>query len=573
MSSASTITTCRRLLFGRCLCAVLLSVNVQFLLLTYFLLFVNFELLHPLAWLAGTLRLVCSWYTWFASIPLMGAVVLYGMTLSQQHLAERSYCATRYRWLLQHGPRTLLFLGAHLLLGYLTAWLYTGYLHSDYSHLVYSCYGQQCLSSYHVFLLGMGLVAGGHYFATMHMRQQVSIEYAIVERSRFEKLRELGYATLLQAPIKSLLPTLGYALAYCLGGGVVRSRLCQLLGVQADERLLGPLDVAGSGRLLLYAWLLTTHIWSNMQLMDRCYAMLLAEDLPLVLAASKRLQPATQTQTERRQLPLVSCLALLNVHVVQCLAAHFLYKQATRRQSPTRAEIFQLTEPGNRPANWRALCDQCLSIIDGFSEDLSDSLRQLSVLKDSTEPALLAEKVLLRQYNQLHGIRAAMSPPRYMPEPVQAQEQQRVRHVPNWCERSSQQLRDSLQRQLRRIPGLVYFFAEAEGAKTRFLLQHALPVAWLTQALAQICVASLREDRYGVVQDDLARIIGSLQRLNGELDKLANSLPTAGSANYRQLRCAVRRSLYHICSAFYDYLGELMPAGEQLQQLYAFVRG
>lgn len=130
--STTALSSFKLLLLGRCLRGAILSVVVQYLLLTVFLLFVNFELLHPLNWLAGTLRLVCSWYTWFASILLISAVLLYGVTLTQQHLAERRYCATRYRWLIQNGPRKLLFLGAHLFLGYLTAWLYSGYLHTDY---------------------------------------------------------------------------------------------------------------------------------------------------------------------------------------------------------------------------------------------------------------------------------------------------------------------------------------------------------------------------------------------------------------------------------------------------------
>jgi len=132
MSTSSSSNACKLLLLGRCLRAVLLSVAVQFLLLTVFLLSVNFTLLHPLEWVTGTLRLVASWYTWFASIPLVASVVLYGVSLCQQHLSERPYCPTRYRWLLHYGPRKLLFLGAHLLVGLLTAWLYTGYLHTDY---------------------------------------------------------------------------------------------------------------------------------------------------------------------------------------------------------------------------------------------------------------------------------------------------------------------------------------------------------------------------------------------------------------------------------------------------------
>jgi len=38
----------------------------------------------------------------------------------------------KWSGLLHYGPRKVLFLFAHLLVGLLTAWLYTGYLHTDY---------------------------------------------------------------------------------------------------------------------------------------------------------------------------------------------------------------------------------------------------------------------------------------------------------------------------------------------------------------------------------------------------------------------------------------------------------
>lgn len=402
---------------------------------------------------------------------------------------------------------------------------------------------------------------------TEHLRTEVSIDYAIVDLTRTEKLREIFYGTLLKTPINSLLPTLSYAFLFWMCGSVVKNKLSQMLGVNCDDYLAGIIDLLTNGRLLFYAWLLTTQVWSNMHLMRRLYAMLLAEDLPLAIARNR-----TNISNEK-QLHLVPCLGLCNVHVVQCLAAHFLYKQAKRKNSPIRNEVFQLTEPGNRPANWRAICDQCISIVDSFREDLDNSMGQISVVKDSNEPVLLAEKVLLRQYNQLHGIRSVVSP-RGGESPTKAWHAQPIRHVPNWCERTSLQLKEYLQRLFRRIPGIVYLFTESEDGKTQFLLEHALPVVWVTQALAQICVASLNEDRYGVVQDDLPNIIKSLHRLNSDLDKLNNSITNlrTGNPNFNYLRCAVRRSLYNICTSFYDYLGELIPAGEELRQLQLFVR-
>ncbi|XP_017040147.1 nucleoporin Ndc1 [Drosophila ficusphila] len=575
MSASSSSNACKLLLLGRCLRAVLLSVAIQFLLLTVFLLSVNFQLLHPLSWVTGTLRLVASLYTWFASIPLVASVVLYGVSLCQQHLSERPYCPTRYRWLLHYGPRKLLFLGAHLLVGFLTAWLYTGYLHTDYQYLRYKCYGQNCISAYHVYLLGMGVAAGCYYFVSVHMRQEVSIEFPIVEQSRREKLRELLYASLARSLVRSLLPTIFYTAAFWLFGPLLCHKLSHILSVDFDERLEGFLGVATNVRLLFYGYLLTAQILSNMHLMRCFYGMLLSEDLPLVITKQRA------AFAHEQEVTMVAGLGVFNVFVVQCLAAHYFYKLALRKDSPQRAEIFQLTEPGNRPANWRSLCDQCLSILGSFTEELTESMQKISVLKgaqslpmpkisETISTSLMAEKMLLRQYNQMHGIRPIVSPRR---EDAVDRPADGIRHVPNWCERVSTQLEQALQRLVQRVPGIVYFFKEPEGAKTTFLLANSLPVVYLTQALSQICVASLKEDPYGVVQNDLPSIIKAINKLRNELEKLSSVSGNlkASSSSFNVLRCAVRRSLYAICNSFSEYLADLLPPGEELRQLQALV--
>ncbi|EDV91575.1 nucleoporin Ndc1 [Drosophila grimshawi] len=575
MSSAA-ILMCRQLLFSRCIHAGLLSVGVQLVMLITLLLCVNFQLWHPLDWAADSLRQVCSCYPWLASMPLIVAVAFYVITLSKQRLSERRYCPTRYRWLIHHGPRKLLFLIAHVFVGYLTAWLYTTYLHTDYRHLVYKSFGQDCLNSYHVFLLGMGITSGCYYFAANYMRQEVAMEFPIIEQKRIENLRGVLYETLLKSPLKSLWVTLVYSIGFWLFGGLVRHRLTHLIGVDADDRLLGILDVASNGRLLFYAWLLTTQIVSNMHLMQRFNHVLLSERLPLVIARSRMSANASE-----QELTVASVLGLFDMYVAQCLAARFLYEHALCNNSTIRLEIFQLTEPGNHPANWRALCDQCLSIVATFTEELIESMQHISLIKgneshlattaafiDKKGP-LRTEKLLIRQYNQLHGIRPASAEPTQQWDATDS-----VRHVPNRCERAFIKLETMFLGLLPRLPGIVYLFAESDGAKTVFLVDNALHVIWLTQALAHLCVASIKQDRYGVVQDDLTAIIRALHRLKCELDKLHSALPSlrpSHSSNYIVLRGAIRRSLYNICISFHDYLGEVIPNGEELRQLQAFI--
>ncbi|XP_017103242.2 nucleoporin Ndc1 [Drosophila bipectinata] len=572
----SSSNACKMLLLGRCLHAVLMSAAIQFQLLLVFLLLVNFQLLRPLDWVSGTVGLICSWYTWFASIPLLAAVVLYGVALCQQHLVERPYCPTRYRWILHYGPRKLFFLGAHLLVGFLTAWLYTGYLQTDYRHLSYKCYGEDCISGYHVYMLGMGLTAGCYYFVSVHKRQEDSIKFPIVEQTRGEKLRELIYATLARSLVRSVVPTLSYTVVFSILGRLVCLKLSHILGVNMDERMEGFFGVVTNVKLLFYGWLLTAQILSNMHLMRSFYGILLCEDLPLVITKQKA------AFANEQEISLVSALGILNVYIVQCLAANFFYKLAMRKDSKLRAEIFQLTEPGNRPANWRALCDQCLVILGSFTDELIESMQKISVLKgsqnlplpqtiDSTSTSLMAERILLRQYNQMHGIRPIASPTRNaaFDQPADG-----IRHMPNWCERVSTQLEESVHRLVNRIPGIVFLFSEPEGSKTNFLLSNSQHVVYITQALSQICVASINEDRYGVVQNDLPAIIKVINKLRGELDKLNSVMGNlrAPSSEFNVLRSAVRRSLYTICNSFFDYLGDLLPPGEELHQLQAFIQ-
>ena len=130
--SSSIILECKKLCIIRCLTAVSLSVCSQFLLLALFLLFVNFDLLHPLQWISGTIGLMFSVYTWFSILPLIASVILYGILLGSSYLAVKHYFASRFRWVIGHFVRKLLFFGAHVLVGFLTAWLYVKFLRLDF---------------------------------------------------------------------------------------------------------------------------------------------------------------------------------------------------------------------------------------------------------------------------------------------------------------------------------------------------------------------------------------------------------------------------------------------------------
>lgn len=225
-----------------------------------------------------------------------------------------------------------------------------------------------------------------------------------------------------------------------------------------------------------------------------------------------------------------------------------------------------------------------MSLINAFIEELTASVQNISTIKASPlfsqieKPTATeaAEKILLRQYNALNGIRqltqdaptidvdASLST-RTAPNISTA-----VQRINAQFDQMSKQVEQMLQRAFRTIPGLFYMFGESDGAKTAFLLSNSQMIVWLIQGLASICAVSLTEDKFGVVQVSLPQIIRALLKLKGELDKL-NNVNLNGKKldrNLITLKNAVKRSLYKITSVFGNYLSDLFDDPIELRTLH-----
>ncbi|XP_065365791.1 nucleoporin Ndc1 [Calliphora vicina] len=577
---SSLILECKKLCLYRCLSAVALSISMQFILLAIFLLFVNFHVLHPVMWITETVGLMFSFYTWLSIMPLISAVIIYGILLGKSHLAVKKYYTTRFRWLLGTAVRKLAFFFIHIAMGFLTTWLYARYLHMDYRSLLYKCYAMDCLNSYYIFLMGAGISAGCYHFFKENLRQEPEVEYPILQENKLVKIRSLLYYTLYNSLLKSFVPTLCYALGYCLLGGLLNHRIARFFGVELEESIVSFFGVATNLRLLFYAWILSSQILSNMNLMQKFFSIFLAEDMHFVIEKNPVVIDG------QKEITLVEALGMSQVPVVQNLAALELSTLASSHMPSKRQEIFALSVPGGHPYNWNQLSGQCMTLINAFIEELTASVKNISTMKssplfchaDKPTATEAAEKILLRQYNETYGIRrmAAETPTTNIdssaPSNMSPKTSNAVQRINAQFEHMSKQLEQALNTAFRTIPGLFYMFGESDGAKTAFLLSNSQMIVWLTQGLAGICAASITEDKYGVVQVALPQIIRALLKLKGELDKL-NNVNLNGKKldrNLITLKNAVKRSLYQITSVFGDYLRDLFDDPLEIRTLHCF---
>uniref|UniRef100_A0A1A9WU74 Nucleoporin Ndc1 n=1 Tax=Glossina brevipalpis TaxID=37001 RepID=A0A1A9WU74_9MUSC len=548
---------------------------MQYLLLSVFLLFVNFNALHPMRWLRETFNLMFSFYVWLVMI----AVLIYGILLGKSHLAVKRHYPSRFVWLVKTFPRKLTFLGIHIVMGFLTACAYTKFLHEDYRSFSYECYGHNCLNPYYMFLMGIGISSGCYHFCKENLKQEPEAEFPIIQESLFIRLRSLLYSTLYTSLFKSFMPCLYYTFGYWLLGRYTNECFASLFGMDLEEDYLSFLSIVINLHLLFYAWMLSSQILGNMHLMQKLFSILLTQEIEFVVEQNQLTCISAEIKTEK-DITLVEALAATQIPIIQKLAALQVQTMGNSSSISKRSAIYNLSIPGGHCKNWNQLFAQCLVIINEFIEELTQSIRNISTLKSAdllckTSPTTAteaAEKILLRQYNAIYGIRRMVPdavPDLHLTCPKPLPTAQRINA---YFSNLYKQFQTALYAAFRRITGLFYMFGEPEGARAAFLLSNSQIIVWISQGLAGICEFSFKEDQYGVIQAALPQVINALLKLKQESDKL-NNVNLNGKKwdqNLIALKNALKSSLYRITTVYGEYLPDIIEDPQNLRILYNF---
>lgn len=579
MSSPAELE-CKKLCVRRCLFAVTFGIAIQYLLLSIFLLLVNFSLLHPIQWVTETFSLVFSVYTWLKITPLISALVLYGIFLGNSFLAVPKYYPSRFAWLCGTFLKKWVSFVLHALLGFLTAWLYAGFLSEEYNVLLRECYEGYCLNERYIFLALGGVYAGLYYFSKERFTGEPEIVFPVIQECKYVKIRSQIYSVIYMSLMKSFVPVMCFVLVYWVASWTVTSRVAAVFDAEPDESFSSLTSIMLSFRLLLYTWILASQILCNMYLLYICFIIVLTTEEHFLIEKGPALNP-------QEGVTIVEALSLSKVPIAQHLASLDLFNLATSKSSERRQQIFSLSVPGGHPYNWNQLSGQVLSMIDAFTDELTQSRKTAPIqsayfqkkLPGPMPPATLeAERILIRQYNESFGIRNMMgSPPCRSPPPscnMTSPAMNPCDRVSDTVEHIGQVINDACRSAFYNIPGFYYLFGEQEGAKTTFILARSQDIIWLTQALAGLCAASLTEDRFGVVQKELPVIIKSFLRLKAELDQICNMNLNGKKLdrNCIALRNAVKRSLYKICTVFGDYIGDLIADMDELRRVQCYVK-
>ncbi|XP_062534672.1 nucleoporin Ndc1-like [Armigeres subalbatus] len=556
----------RKICVERFIYAIVCSVGVQFVLLTIFLLLVNFSLLHPIGWIAGSFRLVVSLSTWMWILPLISAVIVHGICLAKSYLAGIQYCPTRFQQIYRSIITQSVMLVVNCVVGFLTAWFYTRFLRNDYSVLFLPKEnGISILNEKYLFLLLGGTFAGVYYFVRIQS-EKTSLSFPVVQQPRYQQIRSHLYCIIYRSLFKSFVPTLVYvSFYYTFNCFYLRYKLANMFHgvVLAEESSLGALySVLMDIRLVLYCWILSSQILSNMNLMQVLFHIFLTE--------YRQFPVEKPTVLNDSQITLVEALACEKIPVIQQLAALDLFTIAESCNPSRRARLYALSVPGGHPYNWRLVSGECIRLIKDYTTQLAKSIEGATlkpvpnVAKLRPTASMDAEKLLMKQYNESFGIRSLSSS--VLPTEVPQQ--------PDVISKAVDRHLDAIRESFRNIPGIYYFFGEPKTARTCHLLTtQSQQIVWIAQALASLAAHSIREDQFGVVQNDLPSVIRTLLQLKLVVDKVGSIQLDVKKIdrNYVALKTATKRSLYRIATVFADYLNDIVLEPSDVKALQGFV--
>ncbi|XP_059053555.1 nucleoporin NDC1 [Achroia grisella] len=533
----------------RLVVAVLWNIGLQSLLAMLLILIIETDLIHPITWFSRAFSEVIGWRMGL-NIVLLGLVSFFQAYIyGSYYMIPLPKYFTRFSMFLNiFSLQNVTFSILYALSGYFAMSLYSSLAKSNFNTLKKKCdhYDGQCLIEQSLYLQFGGMWIGIYYFLNSHIFHPTIPLFSHVYQDKFQQIK-LAISNILTSGFKnSVMPVAYYCLFYILWGNKLRSVVSDVYSLYLEDPPLDNTFNLSKSGIWIGLWFYTSLFFISVYIMKTVFNIVLTEPMKFPIESD-------------------SGLTLHNALAQKSQFNGYLGAQDLRMMSmcdpARRLQIFTLSLPGGHPRNWNNLLVKCLDIINEFTKEIEclngdskpvdiDNTGQRTQLSFSPKSALYT--------NNLRNM--AQSPQ------LLEMKDHNKNTVNDTFVNSVKEECNTMLHKLCQKPGINYFFGELSDTKLKYLLLQAQPVMWTCEGLAVIVAASLTEDKYGVVQNDLPTIMTKLINLKLSLDKLMKPglIPRKHILNDAiaiKIRTAlistVKRSIYKIVITFSKYIHEI----------------
>jgi len=613
VSGPAALTFEKETVSGRIYASVIRGSALQFFILLAFSTIQSFAPLTPISWMLFNLNVIFHPSSWFfdalivASIVAMGVVFARGYRLTAS--PARGFVSV-IRDLFR--PEVVLSLTGHVAAGMVLARSYLGLVgQRHYSSLTLLCaeLGQdRCINEAHVFVVVSGGFSGLCLWLDYHLRNGAVLQFRAIQQLGMEYVRGEFSRMLKDALYQVLLNLRWFYLLYLVFGG----RL---------ERFLGDvlhMDLYSQGSSLSMA----ETAWKHLGTFGQCLAVdtlihLSLNILHLVINISltRRVKFAMRSVTfvgpgeaaasaasggGLSSVALLDAIDPQNNHDLMKYLAYQDFACLAENSALRRLDFFTLSQPGGHARNWADLLKKVMGLIKDFANDLNEASKQAATVIPSAaevakatakaagggqggHPPSAAAAAKAIQSRMDSKAMAISNNNKKQDSPCDPPDQKKAGLLGAWTLGSAKAVTDKL------ISVFGSAFAGSGSSSTpdaavRAVYARAMPVIWAIKGMSHLITHSISEDRYGVVQKDLAMILVELLSLLQTLERHKGLTATARKNRFetrdlqlkQDLRVTLKSSLYRITVTFGDHLNALdLPAEHKnrLANYHSFKEG
>ncbi|KAM3967081.1 nuclear division cycle 1 [Aphomia sociella] len=533
----------------RLIIAVLWNLGLQTLLAIVLVFIIQIDLIHPISWITATFSEVFGWKMGL-NIVLLGLVSFFQAYIyGSYYMTPIPKYFTRFSMFLNiFSLQNITFSLLYALSGYFTMSLYSSLAKRNFNTLKKPCdnYDGQCLIEQSLFLQFGGMWIGLFYFLNSHIFSPTTLLFPHVYQDKFQQIK-LAISNILSTGFqKSMMPVVYYCIFYILWGNKPRSVVSEVYSLYLEDPPLNNIFNLCKSGIWIGLWFYTSLFFISVYIMKTVFNIVLTEPMKFPIESE-------------------SSLTLHNALAQKSQFNGYLGAQDLRIMSMSdpvrRLQIFTLSLPGGHPRNWNNLLEKSLIIINNFSKDIESvngDCKPVDMDKNGQRKLMNVSPKSAQYANSLRNMA-------HSPQLLELKDHNKNKMDDTFANAVREEC-NTLLNKLCQKPGINYFFGELTDTKLKYLLIQAQPVTWTCEGLAFIVAASLKEDKYGVVQNDLPKIMTALINLKQNLDKLIKPglvprkhiLNDAFAIKIRTaLLSTVKRSIYKIVITFSKYIHEI----------------
>lgn len=531
----------------RLIVAVFWNLCLQSLLAVVLVFFIQTDLLHPLSWISSTIQDIFGWKMALNIVLLAMVSFFQAYIYGNYYMMPMPKHFTRFSMFLNmFSLQNITFSVLYALSGYFTMSLYSSLAKSNFNVLKKKCenYDGQCLMEQSLFLQFGGMWMGLHYFLNGHIFGTTVLMFPHIYQDKFQQIKLAVNNIVAMGFRNSMEPVMYFSIFYYLWGSKPRSVVSEVYGLFLEDPPLDNIFNLVRSGIWIGLWFYTSLFLISVYTMRTIFNIVLTEPMKFPIESTSSL---TLHDALAQRFQFNGYLGAQDLRIMAMT-------DSTRRQ-----HIFTLSQPGGHPRNWNNLLEKCLMIINEFNKELNNingDAKPVEIVKP-TNRNMMNVTPHIGQYNMRNMAQSS--------ELLELKDHNKNKIEDTFADVAKEEFNHFLHKMCQK-PGINYFFGELTDTRLKFLLMQAQPVMWTCEGLAFIAAASLKEDNYGVVQNDLPQVISTMINLKHSIDKLTKPglihrkhiLNDAFAIKIKSaLISSVKRSIYKIVITFSKYMHEI----------------